>query len=87
MVTTAFRDPARSNAAAMGIPNLRLVVLPHPVGHLPPDSVRDLARAAYPKIVAALTEPTAGESEYLVDFRIDPESEDAHEAECENCVD
>ena len=52
----------------MGTPKLPLVVLPHPVGDLPEKNLEELARAAYPKIVAALTAQIGAETDYFVDY-------------------
>ena len=70
VVTTAFREPARLHAAALGVPDLPLVVLPHPVGDLPPAEVKTMAQAAYPAIVAALTEKTGPTPEFAVDYQL-----------------
>lgn len=66
MVTEPFREPARLNAEAMGVPGLALVVLPHPVGDLPEDEVAKMAAAAYPLIVKALSGPPAEGLEQVV---------------------
>ena len=68
IVTRPFHEPARLNAVAMGTPNLPLVILPHPVGDLPEKDLEKLARAAYPKIVAALTAQNPDETDYFVDY-------------------
>ena len=52
----------------MGTPKLPLVVLPHPVGDLGEKDLEELARAAYPKIVAALTAQNTDEVDYFVDY-------------------
>lgn len=85
VVTVPFREPARLTAMSMGVPNLALIVLPHPVGHLPEHEVLALAEAAYPKIVEALTQPGGGSADYLVDYQL-PEGRPSLE-ECEVCVD
>jgi hypothetical protein len=52
----------------MGTPKLPLVVIPHPVGDLPEKNLEELARAAYPKIVAALTAQNDEETDYFIDY-------------------
>ncbi len=52
----------------MGTPKLPLVVLPHPVGDLAEKDLEELAKAAYSKIVAALTAQDADEIDYFVDY-------------------
>ena len=44
------------------------MVLPHPVGDLPEKNLEELARAAYPKIVAALTAQNDEETDYFIDY-------------------
>ena len=68
VVTRPFHEAARLNAVAMGTPRLPLVVLPHPVGDLPEKNLEELARAAYPKIVAALTAQNDEETDYFIDY-------------------
>jgi hypothetical protein len=67
IVTQPFHKPARLNAAAMGAPHLPIVILPHPVGDLTEKDLQELARAAYPKIVSALTAQDTKEIDYVVD--------------------
>lgn len=54
----------------MGTPKLPLVVLPHPVGDLSEKDLEELARAAYPKIVSALTSQNADDIDYFVDYAL-----------------
>ena len=44
-------------AAALGMPYLPIVVVPHPVADLKPEDVRALAAQVFPDIVYALTQP------------------------------
>ncbi len=51
---------ARLEANSLGMGNLPLVVLPHPVGTLPEATARTLADSAFEEIVRAITRPTPG---------------------------
>ncbi len=73
MVTTAFHEQARLHAQSLGVGDLPLVVLPHPVGDLPPGDLEEMARAAYPLIRAALTGPPEGEPDFLVNYTLPSE--------------
>ena len=85
VVTVPFREPARLTAAAMGVPSLPLIVLPHPIGHLPEHDVLAMAQAAYPSIVEALTRTGDRPVDYFVDYQ-HPEG-GASPDECEVCGD
>jgi hypothetical protein len=56
VVTAAFADLARTAAAAQGRPDLRLVVLPHPLEPLAEAAVRDIVRARLDDLVGLLAE-------------------------------
>lgn len=84
VVTVPFHEPARLTATSMGLPNLPLIVLPHPIGHLPENEVQALAEAAYPKIVEALTQTGNGATDFFVDYQL-PEGRTSLE-DCEVCV-
>jgi hypothetical protein len=49
---------ARLAAKNLKLEKLPLVVTPHPLNDLTVDQVRELAAAAYPRIIAHLTTPT-----------------------------
>ena len=85
MVTTAFHEPARLHAKALGVGELPMVVLPHPVGDLPPADLEEMARAAYPQIRDALTDKPAAVPDHHVDYTL-PSGAAAGEA-CEVCRD
>jgi len=52
---------ARTEAATRGLSELPLVELPHPVGSIPPEALRALARSSIDRIVDLLTvQPAAG---------------------------
>ncbi len=55
-MTAAFADLARTAAAAQGRPDLRLVVLPHPLEPLAEAAVRAIVRARLDDVLSLLTE-------------------------------
>ncbi len=57
VVTTEFLGAARAQAEALGLPDYRPVVIPHPIQPLLGDEVRVLADKAWEEIRARLTEP------------------------------
>ena len=68
MVTTAFLKHARLAAKNLKLEKLPLLVTPHPLNDLTLDEVKELARAAYPSIIAHLTEPGPLPEQSDVDF-------------------
>ncbi|MBI2909572.1 MAG: hypothetical protein HYX92_18170 [Chloroflexi bacterium] len=52
--TEAFVPLARAEAKAMGLPDMRIVSIPHPLGGLFEERVRERARSAVPAIIEAL---------------------------------
>ena len=56
VVTAAFADLARTAAAAQGRPDLRLLVLPHPLEPLAEDAIRAIVRDRLGDVVALLAE-------------------------------
>lgn len=68
----------------MGTPKLPLVILPHPVGDLPEKDLEDLARAAYPKIVEALTAQNTDTVDYVVDYILPGDAK--KEIKCSVCA-
>ena len=52
LVSTQFAPLAASQAKVLGLPGLATVVLPHPVGGTPLDSVLARVDAAFERIVA-----------------------------------
>jgi hypothetical protein len=67
IVSTSFVGLARSQAKALGMPALPMVVLPHPLGGSPLDTVLAKVDNAFDEIVARFTAPLAVESETAVD--------------------
>jgi hypothetical protein len=58
--TEPFLDEALEQARVLGMPDVRMVLVPHPVQLLSADRLRALADAAYPRIAERLTStPTA----------------------------
>jgi hypothetical protein len=70
VVTDVFVAMNRRQAEAWKVGWLPLVVLPHPVGHLPPAQAIPLFRSTFDDVVAALTEPAAVVQER---YRLGPE--------------
>jgi hypothetical protein len=61
LITDEFMALARTEAATRGLSELPLVELPHPVGSIPPEALRALARSSIDRIVDLLTvQPAAG---------------------------
>lgn len=52
--TAPFAEMARATMNSLGAPHLRLVVLDHPLGHLDPHAVQEMAAAAAGDLVAAV---------------------------------
>ena len=52
--TEPFIPTAKSMARIQGIPDQPFAILPHPLGSLRADEVKDRARAALPKIIEML---------------------------------
>lgn len=53
--TEPFLDEAIEQAAVLGMPDQRTVLIPHPVQLLTPEQLAEMADAAYPAIEARLT--------------------------------
>ncbi len=54
--TEPFRQTVAGAAQALGLPEAKVVYLPHPFGTLTADAVTDLAGRCYEEILATLTE-------------------------------
>jgi hypothetical protein len=54
VVTEVFENLARTAARAQGFPDLRLLVLPHPMESRPEAEVRAIARAHFAALMALL---------------------------------
>jgi hypothetical protein len=55
VATEPFADEATGQADALGMPDCRVVYIPHPVQLLATETLQALADAAFTRIVAALT--------------------------------
>lgn len=55
VITSAFLNHAVRAADNLRIPDLPLLVPPHPLYDLTPDQLREVARRAYPDIIRQLT--------------------------------
>ena len=54
--STPFERLGRTQAAALGVPDLPLLMIPHPVGGLSERQVRSRAESAIPKLIYLLKE-------------------------------
>ena len=57
MVTSAFTKTADSMARRHGYPEYRYALLPHPIGNLKPEQIRERAEAVLPQVLAILGLP------------------------------
>jgi hypothetical protein len=57
VVTEEFEAFAHRMAAHAGHPSMRVLVLPYPLEGRPDDEVRQIAAAAYPRLLATLGVP------------------------------
>ena len=60
--STAFHKLGQTQARVFGVPDLPLLVIPHPLGGLDIDSVRRRAEIATPQLVKLINECAAGKS-------------------------
>jgi hypothetical protein len=56
VVTEVFENLARTAARAQGYPDLRLLVLPHPMESRPDAEVRAIAAARFRELIALLAD-------------------------------
>ena len=54
VASSTFRDAAEKQAAALGLPELNRVFVPHPIQDATDDEMRDKADAIIDQLVAAL---------------------------------
>ena len=54
VASSTFRDAAEKQAAALGLPELNRVFVPHPIQDATDDEMRDKADAIIDQVVAAL---------------------------------
>ena len=57
VATEPFVDKALEQARLLGMPDYRMVFIPHPVQLLTPEELRALADQAFEEIVGRLTQP------------------------------
>lgn len=55
LCTDAFLGLAKDEARALGMPELPIVTIPHPLGGEPPERVRARGEGAVEGVIAALT--------------------------------
>ena len=55
MITTPFGFKARAEVKALGLADLPIQVLPHPIGQLPDEKMRAIADEAFPEVEFCLT--------------------------------
>ena len=56
VVTAVFENLGRTAARAQGYPDLRMLVLPHPMEARPESEVRTIARQRFDALIALLAE-------------------------------
>ncbi|HYV57606.1 MAG TPA: hypothetical protein VE911_08675 [Candidatus Nitrosopolaris sp.] len=56
MVTAVFENLARTAARAQGYPDLRMLVLPHPMESRAESAVREIARERFAALIALVAE-------------------------------
>jgi len=54
VVTSVFENLARTAARAHGYPEMRILVLPHPMESRPDAEIREIARARFAEMTALL---------------------------------
>ncbi len=54
IVTNEFRIPAKTTAESQGIPDYPFAVVPHPIGSLTQDGLKDRAQEALPQVLDIL---------------------------------
>jgi hypothetical protein len=59
VVTAPFGFKVRAEVAALGMPNLAIQILPHPVGQISDEEMRALTDEAYDEVIFGLTAPAA----------------------------
>jgi hypothetical protein len=62
VATHPFRKMAETEVRVLGLKDLPITFVPHPIGGLKPDLVRDKAEAAASDVVTALTQPRSATS-------------------------
>ncbi len=74
IVTDFFLEGAKWVAETEGMPNASIIEIPHPLGGLPPEKIRERAQAVYEQVVEGLTQAKEGDREARkVTVRPEPE--------------
>jgi hypothetical protein len=60
IITSPFKLTANSMARRQGFEEYRYAVMPHPIGNLRPDQIRERAEAVLPQVLAILGVPSDG---------------------------
>lgn len=55
VITVPFGFKARAEVKALGMPTLPIQILPHPIGQISDQQMRDLTDEAYEEVLFALT--------------------------------
>ena len=58
--TEPFGPTVRGNARALGLPDAKLILVPHPFGTLSTGELEELARSQYPAIISAIVRDEEG---------------------------
>jgi sulfur carrier protein ThiS len=59
VVTEPFGFKARAEVGALGLGNLPIQILPHPIGQISDEAMRALTDEAYDEVLFSLTSPAA----------------------------
>ena len=57
VITEPFGFKARAEVTALGMPDLAIQVLPHPIGQISDEAMRAITDQAYEEVLFALTSP------------------------------
>jgi hypothetical protein len=55
LVSESFASFARARCRGLGMPDLRMVLVPHPIADRPREELEDIALARFDDVLAALT--------------------------------
>jgi hypothetical protein len=57
VITEPFGFKARAEVTALGMPDIAIQVLPHPIGQISDEAMRAITDQAYEEVLFALTSP------------------------------
>jgi hypothetical protein len=60
VITEPFGFKARAEVTALGMPDVAIQVLPHPIGQISDEAMRAITDQAYEEVLFALTSPADG---------------------------